>query len=163
MFGICGLNLTDHFFLLDWRWLALHVGTVGLPFTQSFYLMLGALYLFIPIMGRSGSGNNSELIIAAMVGILFSLLLSFVTPLIILVQNPGKVFSLLLGIVLISVGVLLLTPFGFPYSGDPNSPAPQRFMIAVSRMHILIIINTFIWAKAYLLSAILLFESCRHS
>lgn len=94
--------------------------------------MLGALYLFIPIMGRSGAGNNSELIIAAMVGILFSLLLTYVTPLILLVRNPGKVLSLLLGIVLISVGVLLLTPFGFPYSGDPQSPAPQRFMIAVS-------------------------------
>lgn len=131
-FPACGNLIQSAFFQKwkDWRWLALHVGTVGLPFTQSFYLMLGALYLFIPIMGRSGSGNNSELIIAAMVGILFSLLLSFVTPLIILVQNPGKVFSLLLGIVLISVGVLLLTPFGFPYSGDPNSPAPQRFMIA---------------------------------
>lgn len=120
------------FLIIDWRYLLLHIGVVGLPFTQSFYLMLGALYLFIPIMGRSGSGNNSELIIAAMVGTLFSFLLSFVSPLILLVKNPAKIFSLLSGIVLISVGVLLLTPFGFPYSGDPNSPAPQRFMIAVS-------------------------------
>lgn len=33
---------------------------------------------------------------------------------------------------MIAVGLLILTPVGFPYSGDPAAPAPQRFMIAVS-------------------------------
>lgn len=105
--------------------------TLGLPFVQAFYLLIGALYLFIPIMGRAGAGNNSEVLISVMVSVLFALLVSFAVPLIILVKDSYKVFNLLLGIFLISVGFLLLTPLGFPYSGDPKSPAPQRFMLCV--------------------------------
>lgn len=36
-----------------------------------------------------------------------------------------------MGIFLITIGVLILTPLGFPYSGDLSSLAPERFMIAV--------------------------------
>jgi len=53
-------------------------------------------------------------------------------PLILLVKNPSRVLSILGGLFLIAVGLLILTPLGFPYSGDPAAPAPQRFMIAVS-------------------------------
>ena len=53
-------------------------------------------------------------------------------PLILLVKNPSRILSFLGGIFLIAVGLLILTPLGFPYSGDPEGPAPQRFMIAVS-------------------------------
>lgn len=87
-------------------------------------------------MGRSGAGNNSEIIIAVMVGLLFALLNSFTTPLVLLTKDPGKVITVLLGVFLMSIGILLLTPFGFPYSGDPKAPAPQRFMIAVSKNNV---------------------------
>ena len=49
-----------------------------------------------------------------------------------LVKDPRKVQNLLIGMCLAAIGALLLTPLGFPYSADPNSLAPQRFMIAVS-------------------------------
>jgi len=53
-------------------------------------------------------------------------------PLILLVKNPSRILSFLGGLFLIAVGLLILTPLGFPYSGDPAAPTPQRFMIAVS-------------------------------
>ena len=56
----------------------------------------------------------------------------FQVPLILLVKNPSRILSLLGGLFLIAVGLLILTPLGFPYSGDPAGPAAQRFMIAVS-------------------------------
>lgn len=59
--------------------------------------------------------------------VFFSLQLQIV----VLVKNAGRVISVLLSIFLISIAVLILTPLGFPYSGDPNSPAAQRFMIVV--------------------------------
>lgn len=65
-----------------------------------------------------------------MISLLFSLLFSFATPLIILVRGVERIFSLLIGIFLISLAALILTPLGFPYSGEPNALAPQRFMIA---------------------------------
>jgi uncharacterized membrane protein len=41
-------------------------------------------------------------------------------PLILLVKNPSRILSFLGGIFLIAVGLLILTPVGFPYSGDPE-------------------------------------------
>lgn len=35
----------------------MHIFLLGLPFVQNFYLAIGAMYLFIPIMGRAGAGK----------------------------------------------------------------------------------------------------------
>lgn len=113
-----------------WKWLFYHLGVLSLPYIQSFYLVIGALYLFIPIMGRAGGSINSEVIMANMLSILFCLLLSFTLPIVLLIKNAERIISVLVGIFLIAIGVLILTPLGFPYSGDPLSPAPERFMIA---------------------------------
>lgn len=105
---------------------------MGLPFVQCFYLLIGALYLFIPIMGRAGAGYNSEMLIAIIATFLFLPLISFVVPLILLVRRIERIFKLLIGVFLMSIAVLLLTRFGFPYSGEQNYLAPQKFMLAVS-------------------------------
>ncbi|KAK2579325.1 hypothetical protein KPH14_008277 [Odynerus spinipes] len=113
-----------------WKWLCYHIGMLSLPYIQSFYLAIGALYLFIPIMGRSGGSINSEVVIANKLSLLFCLLFSFTMPIVILIKNAERVIKVLIGIFLIAISVLILTPLGFPYSGNPLSPAPQRFMIA---------------------------------
>lgn len=64
-------------FVSGWRWLFYHLGILTVPYVQSFYLTVGAFYLFIPLMGRSGAFINSELVIGNLVTIIFSLLLSF--------------------------------------------------------------------------------------
>ncbi|XP_043284842.1 endoplasmic reticulum metallopeptidase 1-like [Venturia canescens] len=131
-------NIVRHNFFekwRDWKWLCFHVGILSLPYIQSFYLAIGALYLFIPIMGRSGASINSEVLIANTLSLLFCLLLSFTLPLVLLIKNAGRVLSVMIGMFLISIGVLILTPLGFPYSGDVTSPAPQRFMIAHTQRH----------------------------
>lgn len=55
----------------------------------------------------------------------------FQLPIVLLIRNAERVLSVLMGIFLISIGILILTPLGFPYSGDPTSPAAERFMIMV--------------------------------
>uniref|UniRef100_A0A1Y1MFR8 FXNA-like protease n=1 Tax=Photinus pyralis TaxID=7054 RepID=A0A1Y1MFR8_PHOPY len=120
-------------FVGNWTALKLflyYVIVMGLPFVQSIYLMIGALYLCFPIMGRAGAAYNSEYLIALLITYFYSVLISYLVPLIILVKSVERVFSLLLGAFLLSIAVLILTPLGFPYSGDPASPAPQRFMMA---------------------------------
>lgn len=62
---------------IDWKWLCYHLGSLSLSYIQSFYLALGALYLFVPIMGRIGNSINSEVIMAIMLAVLFCELLSF--------------------------------------------------------------------------------------
>ncbi|XP_066142542.1 endoplasmic reticulum metallopeptidase 1-like isoform X2 [Euwallacea fornicatus] len=112
------------------KWYLMHVFLIGLPFVQDFYLVIGALYLFIPIMGRAGAGSHAEYLIAAMISFLFAKMFSFAVPLILLVRKVDKIFKSLIAVFLMSLAVLLLTPLGFPYSGGPNVLAPQRFMIA---------------------------------
>ncbi|XP_014236089.1 endoplasmic reticulum metallopeptidase 1-like [Trichogramma pretiosum] len=132
LFLSIGNIVRQHFFSKwrDWKWLCYHMCTLSLPYIQSFYLSIGALYLFIPLMGRAGASINSEVIIANMLSILFCLLLSFTIPIVVLVKNAERVISILIGIFLIATAALILTPLGFPYSGNPSSPAPERFMIA---------------------------------
>lgn len=73
------ITLTECTFIdfVDWKWLCYQLGSLSLSYIQSFYLTLGALYLFIPIMGRSGGSINSEVVIANMISILFCQLLCF--------------------------------------------------------------------------------------
>ncbi|XP_034180983.1 endoplasmic reticulum metallopeptidase 1 [Osmia lignaria lignaria] len=135
VFPTIGNLLRYHFFnkWRGWKWLFCYLATMCLPYIQSFYLVIGALYLFIPIMGRAGSSINSEVVMANMLCILFCLLLSFTLPIVLLIKNAERILSVLAGIFLITIGVLILTPLGFPYSGDLSSVAPQRFMIAHSQ------------------------------
>nr|XP_023012163.1 endoplasmic reticulum metallopeptidase 1-like [Leptinotarsa decemlineata] len=117
----------------DSKWIFLHISMMGLPFVQCFYLMIGALYLFIPIMGRAGAGSHAEYLIAIMVTCMFSTLFTFVVPLGLLVRGIERIFSLLTGLFLLSLAILILTPLGFPYSGEAGALAPQRFMITHTR------------------------------
>lgn len=114
----------------DAKWLLLHISVFGLPFVQCFYLSVGAMYLFIPIMGRAGAGSHAELVISVLVTSIFATLFSFVAPLGLLVRGIERIFSLLTGLFFLSLALLILTPMGFPYSGEPGALAPQRFMIA---------------------------------
>lgn len=67
-----------------------------------------------------------------MLDIKYWLFFFFQNPLVLLIEKAYIVFSTLAIVVLVSILVLVFTSFGFPYSGDPNNLAPQRFMVAVS-------------------------------
>ncbi|KAI5709192.1 hypothetical protein M8J76_012345 [Diaphorina citri] len=99
------------------------------PFLLCSYLIYCVYLLIIPIMGRSGSGNHAEEVVAFITTTIFSLLFYLLAPLILYVRSPKKVLSLLSTGFLISVLLLVLTPLGFPYSGEISSPTPQRYMV----------------------------------
>nr|CAD7425171.1 unnamed protein product [Timema monikensis] len=125
-------NLTRDAFFRHWkdsRWLVFHISVLILPLTQCLYLILAALTLFVPVMGRSGAGNNAEVIVAILSSAQFVLLFSFLMPLILLVRSPQKVLGFLGSLFLLAVLLLVFTPLGFPYSGEMPSPRPQRFLI----------------------------------
>jgi len=124
-----------------------------LPWLQCLYMILSAIQLFVPIMGRSGAANNAEVIIAALttsmlnfqysylvcfsrarIGsflVFFTCLLLFQVPLILLVRNPRQIFVILGSIFVIGLSLIVFTPLGFPYSGNPASLAPQRYVLLV--------------------------------
>lgn len=101
----------------------------AVPFILCSYLIYCVYLLIIPIMGRSGSGNHAEEVIAFITATIFSLLFNLLSPLILYVRSPKKILAALSTVFLGSLLVLLFTPFGFPYSGDPEAPTPQRHMV----------------------------------
>ncbi|XP_059612920.1 endoplasmic reticulum metallopeptidase 1-like [Phlebotomus argentipes] len=112
------------------KWLLLYVLLLGIPFVQSFYLDLGAIGMFVPTMGRTGSAFNSEIIIATMICAMFGMLFSFVCQLVLVAQFPHILQRIPASFTFLALAVLLLTDLGFPYSGDVTSLAPQRFIIS---------------------------------
>lgn len=99
------------------------------PFLLCAYLIHCVYLLIIPIMGRSGSGNHAEEVIAFITSTVFTLLFNLLSPLILYVRSPKKVLSLLSTGFLIAILLLVLTPLGFPYSGEASAPTPQRYMV----------------------------------
>ncbi|XP_055690265.1 endoplasmic reticulum metallopeptidase 1-like isoform X2 [Lutzomyia longipalpis] len=112
------------------KWLLLYILLLGIPFVQSFYLDLGAIGMFLPTMGRTGSAFNSEIIIAAMICAMFGILFSFFCQLVLVAQFPHILQRIPASFTFLALAVLLLTDLGFPYSGDVTSLAPQRFFIS---------------------------------
>lgn len=56
------------------RWLVSYMLLIGIPFLQAFYLAIGAIDMFLPIMGRTGRAFNSEIIIAFLMSVIFTFL-----------------------------------------------------------------------------------------
>ncbi|KAG8237643.1 hypothetical protein J437_LFUL013621, partial [Ladona fulva] len=113
----------------DLRWLLVYLVGLVPPFTLTTYLVLGVLSLFVPIMGRIGSGTNPDAIVAILSAIPYSLIFMYLAPLVLLVRRPSMVLVILGTSFLAAFAFVCFTPLGFPYSGDPRAPAPQRIMI----------------------------------
>lgn len=148
---------------IDHKILWLHWSCMLVPFMLSAYMIQTALLLVVPIMGRSGSGNHAESVMSLITSAMFILVYSFYVriiqyniklciiiilnisvfffqnPLVLLIQKVYTVFCTLAIVLLVSFLVLVFTPLGFPYSGDPNNLAPQRFMVAVSVIYVNVI------------------------
>ncbi|KAK4883948.1 hypothetical protein RN001_000219 [Aquatica leii] len=85
--------------------------------------------VLIPVCGRIGSDKNPEFIIGMYTCLSTILTLSCYVPFITLVNNSSAVIKLFLGVFLTSFLVITITPLGFPYSDNLDSPTPQRFWI----------------------------------
>ncbi|XP_067137078.1 endoplasmic reticulum metallopeptidase 1-like [Centruroides vittatus] len=88
--------------------------------------------IFIPIMGRTGAANQPEYFIGIITGFFTFCSFSYIITLIQLVREIHKTLITLVVITIVTLGIICLTPLGFPYSDNPKSPSLQRFFI----MHI---------------------------
>ncbi|XP_071454875.1 endoplasmic reticulum metallopeptidase 1-like [Hetaerina americana] len=115
--------------LRDWRWLVLYLALLVPPFVITSYLVVGVLSLFVPIMGRIGSATNPDAIVAILTVVPYSLILTYMTPLVVLVRRPAVVLGVLGSVFTLGFALVCFTPLGFPYTGDARAPAPQRIMM----------------------------------
>ncbi|RZC42917.1 endoplasmic reticulum metallopeptidase 1-like [Asbolus verrucosus] len=103
-----------------------------IPTTFLMYTSLITLSLFVPITGRIGPDKNADLIIG-MLSLFFTILItSPFVALVTLVRN-SKFLIVFLGVTFAVSFIIIFTPLGFPYSGNKDSPAAERYWILHSR------------------------------
>ncbi|KAK5648927.1 hypothetical protein RI129_003819 [Pyrocoelia pectoralis] len=110
------------------KWLIVYVLGMVLPTMFLMQHALQIIIIFISVYGRLGPDKNSEVRLGILVVVLTILTISYYMPLITLVRKPMALVMTLTLMFVIYV-IILMTPFGFPYSGNPESPAPQRYYI----------------------------------
>ncbi|KAK5644973.1 hypothetical protein RI129_006273 [Pyrocoelia pectoralis] len=119
---ICRLQHSVH------KWAIIYIVFTLIP---NIFLMKAGLEivsLLVPICGRIGSDKNPEIIIGVVTFMVTIPISSSYVPLLTLVRKP---YTILVGLSIIFVifFIIVFTPLGFPYSGNKDSPAPQRFWI----------------------------------
>ena len=113
----------------DWKWLVIHLFSLTIPLIMMMYLIYMTFLMFIPIMGRSGSFINPDLIIGYKATSMTLATLSFICPLFMVMNRPPAVMNTLCMATFVSVILVVTTRLGFPYSASPSSLAPHRSFI----------------------------------
>ncbi|GFV53101.1 endoplasmic reticulum metallopeptidase 1 [Trichonephila clavipes] len=109
--------------------LTIHIFMQLIPLSLLLYCGWSMYTVFIPIMGRIGAMINPDLLVGLFTTVLVFFSTSYMFSLIQVLASPRKVIMLLLFIVATTVTLVCVTPLGFPYSGDEQSPAPMRLYI----------------------------------
>ncbi|KAG4068422.1 hypothetical protein HA402_007942 [Bradysia odoriphaga] len=113
------------------KWLYVHVFYqlfVLLWTLNSYHLLTG---IFIPMIGRSGGERNPEITVAAICTAVTIYSISFIVPLIGLLNRTKWIFVSMIAMFLMARISLSTTNIGFPYTDDSGKyPTPQRHYIS---------------------------------
>ena len=96
----------------------IHLFSLAVPLIMMMYLIYMTFLMFIPIMGRSGSSLNPDLIIGYKAASMTLATLSFICPLFMVLKKPPQVMTTLYMTTFLSVILVVTTRLGFPYSGQ---------------------------------------------
>lgn len=113
----------------DLKWLLIHLGSVLVPLILNMYLILTTFAMFIPIMSRSGSGLNPDLIIGYKAAGMTLATISFLCPLAMVLRRPTNVINTLFIVTFVTMAAVATTKLGFPYSSAESNFAPHRALV----------------------------------
>ena len=85
--------------------------------------------IFVPIMGRRGMTGNPDVILGVATAFFTVLLLIFVFPVLVSIRRPKWLQYLLTLLFTVTVSLISLSNYGFPYTGDMAWPAPKRISV----------------------------------
>ncbi|BFZ17005.1 hypothetical protein BsWGS_20044 [Bradybaena similaris] len=97
-----------------------------LPSLYVVYMSYTLLMFIIPILGRTGMEASPDVIVAVLCGLPVMVCLPYQIGFVYTHSRVGRVLTTTLAVILLGVTSVLLTPAGFPYSGNPRDPSPQR-------------------------------------
>ncbi|KAG8179333.1 hypothetical protein JTE90_011597 [Oedothorax gibbosus] len=123
LYDSSGLIRTKKFHLI------MHISMQIIPLTLFLYCFWVIYSVFIPIMGRSGTVLNPELLIGLITAVFVFLATSYMVSLIHVMIPPFKAIMLLVIIFVSTFLTVCCTPLGFPYSDNSEAPTPMRLYI----------------------------------
>ncbi|XP_044745293.1 endoplasmic reticulum metallopeptidase 1-like [Coccinella septempunctata] len=115
-----------------WLWKIIYIMISIIPVIINMGTFYDILGFFIPLTGRMGNFKMPDMIIGLGTLVIGFLILTPYFSLILILKKPTNFYKIVLclyGICLLSI----FTPLRFPYSGDVDSPTPQRFWILHSQ------------------------------
>ncbi|XP_050667922.1 endoplasmic reticulum metallopeptidase 1-like [Leptidea sinapis] len=102
----------------------------ALPALQTAYLALGAVRMFVPVMGRSGTlPVPPDMIMAVLVSFLTLTAFSWMLPIVVAARKPDRLIYGGLAVCAVTCALVVCTDVGFPYAAE----RPQRFMVFHTR------------------------------
>ena len=108
----------------------LHLASLLVPLIINLYLIYTSFTMFIPIMGRSGSTMNPDLIIGYKAVSMTLGTISFLCPLVMVMNRPNNVITTLYMVTFTTMVLVVVTRVGFPYSAPHGGHvAPHRALI----------------------------------
>ncbi|KAK9891008.1 hypothetical protein WA026_013341 [Henosepilachna vigintioctopunctata] len=116
----------------DWLWKILYISISIIATAFSMSLAFELFDFFIPLTGRIGSNKIPDLIIGCGAVILTFVVMTPYYFLVTLLRTPAQFYKIL-AVLFVIFFAIVFTPLSFPYSGDPQSPTPQRFWILHSQ------------------------------
>ncbi|XP_076306930.1 endoplasmic reticulum metallopeptidase 1-like isoform X2 [Tachypleus tridentatus] len=108
----------------------IHLSSQAIPLVIILYNCWQVFLVFVPIMGRTGAQVNPDLIIGAVTAIIAYICTSYMLTLVHVARYVLQAVGVLFLLFITCLCIVCLSPLGFPYSEDANSPAPQKYIIA---------------------------------
>lgn len=103
------------------------IGTL-VPQIYITYLGLTLNTFFIPIMGRVGTEEKPDIVVAVMTMLPIAVVIPFQLGMVYLSEGMDRVVKWLLALGFIGVLVVIFTPLGFPYSSSSDWVSKQRIL-----------------------------------
>ncbi|XP_075981699.1 endoplasmic reticulum metallopeptidase 1-like isoform X2 [Anticarsia gemmatalis] len=102
----------------------------ALPLLQTWYLVLGSLLMFVPVMGRAGAGPlPPDVTMAVISSTLILAALSWLLPFVVATRNPGRLIWCMFATSGVAAALAAGTSLGAAYS----AARPQRLMVFHTR------------------------------
>ena len=100
-----------------------------MPLSQWSYMVQLIFTIFVPIMGRRGMVGNPDVILGVVTALFTVIIMLLILPVLVSIRRQTLLRYLTVTMFCVALGLVTMTSYGFPYSGDVRWPAPKRLSV----------------------------------
>ena len=100
-----------------------------MPLSQWSYMFQLIFTIFVPVMGRRGIVGNPDVILGVVTALFTVIIMLLILPVLVSIRRQALLRYLTVTMFCAALGLVTMTSYGFPYSGDVRWPAPKRLSV----------------------------------